>query len=97
MSLLGVVGHFIDQNDKILSIFLGLRRLQGSYSGEYISEAAIPMLEDYDLKEKFGYFILNNADNNNKYVEYILKKMRPELEFCKRCFRCFGHILNLIV
>jgi hypothetical protein len=96
MSLLGVVGYFVDQNDKILSIFLGLRRLQGSYSGEYISEAAIPVFEDYHLKEKLNYFILNNADNNNKCVEYILKKMRPELEFYKYRFRCFGYILNLI-
>ena len=54
------------------------------------------MLEDYNLKEKLGYFVFNNADNNNKCVEYILKKMRPELEFYKYRFRCFGYILNLI-
>jgi hypothetical protein len=96
MSLLGVVGYFINQNDKILSILLELRRLQGSHSGEYISEAAIPVLEDYNLKEKLDYFILNNADNNDKCVEYILKKIRPELKSYKRRLRCFGHILNLI-
>jgi hypothetical protein len=46
---------------------------------------------------KLGYFIFNNADNNNKYVEYILKKMRLELEPYKYRFRYFGYILNLIV
>jgi hypothetical protein len=64
--------------------------------GDIAVRDTIPILEDYNLRKKLGYFILDNADNNDKCVEYILKKIRPELEFFKHRFRCFGYILNLI-
>jgi hypothetical protein len=53
------------------------------------------VIEEYEIKDLLGYFVLNNASSNDTCVREILKQLRPEFDSKQRRLRCFGHIVNL--
>jgi len=63
--MLAVVGHFIFQSRKAKSCLLSLRHIKGSYSSENIAQLVIAVIEEYEIKDLLGYFILNNVSSNN--------------------------------
>jgi hypothetical protein len=56
----------------------------------------LPILRHFDITdEKLGYFILDNATNNDTTLFELAKSMKFQPK--ERRLRCMGHILNLIV
>lgn len=94
-ALLAVVGHFVDENYNIRSVILALRRVKGSHSGENVAHIILQVIDEYDLRSQFGYFVLDNAESNDKCVEVILQSLNPSLQKTHRRLRCIGHIINL--
>ena len=94
-ALLAVVGHFVDENYNIRSIILALRRVKGSHSGENLAHTILQVIDEYDLRSQFGYFVLDNAESNDKCVEVILQSLNPSLQKTHRRLHCIGHIINL--
>jgi hypothetical protein len=43
-AFVGIVAHWLDEDLKKQDALIGLRRIRGSYSGENIAEAVIPLL-----------------------------------------------------
>jgi hypothetical protein len=93
--MLAVVSHFVSHTSEAKSCLLGLRHVEGSHSGENIAQSVIAVIEEYEIKDLLGYFVLDNVLSNDTCVQEILKQLRPELDLQKRCLRCFGHIVNL--
>lgn len=94
-SFLGVVAHFIDYTGTPRTILIGLREVIGTHSGENIAEAVVGVIEDYNISHLLGYFVMDNADNNDTAVEAIIAAIRPDLDHKERRLRCTGHIINL--
>jgi hypothetical protein len=63
--LCGVVGHFIDEQAILRTLLLGLREIVGEHSGENIAGAVIGVIKGYSIASKIGYFVLDNAKNND--------------------------------
>ena len=80
---------------KVVTALLGLRALIGSHSGENMAATLLPLFKEYDITEKLGYFVLDNASNNNTCVRHVLSQTSPEIGPGERRIRCFGHVLNL--
>ena len=93
--MLAIVSHFISQSGEVKSCLLGLRHIEGSHSGENIAQSVIAVLEDYEIKDLLGYFILNNVSSNNIYVQEILKQLQPSTNPKKYYLCCFSYIVNL--
>ncbi|KAJ6439017.1 putative AC transposase [Purpureocillium lavendulum] len=76
---------------------LGLPSLSAAHTGENISATVAEVLEDFELvsHNKVGYFILDNASNNDRAVEDLGRKFRWGNPSSRR-IRCFGHILHLV-
>ena len=56
------------------------------------------MIREYNIAEKVGYFISDNAKNNDTAVSLVLQALYPSLSAKQRQarrLRCFGHIVNL--
>ena len=53
------------------------------------------MIQEYEIKEKVGYFIIDNASNNDTMIEE-LQKCLPGLDFRQRRLRCLGYVVNLV-
>ena len=54
-----------------------------------------PLLEHFGIiKDNLGYFVLDNASNNDTILVKLSKTIRFEL--MQKQLRCMGYILNLI-
>ena len=91
-----IVGHFLDQNKQLRTVLLAVRNMHGDHSGKNQAKAILPVLDEYLLKAKLGYFITDNASSNDTCITEIIDLIRPDLDAKERRLRCIGHIINLI-
>lgn len=73
LSLLGVVGHWINPDGQVWQGLLGLRHLHG---GENQSQGIISLLHEYQLTKKIDYFTLNNAKNNDSALRCLSQHLQ---------------------
>ncbi len=57
-------------------IILKLLYLTVRYIGIYIKNEVVNIINFYGIVNKVGYFILNNAKNNDLIIEFISKKLK---------------------
>ena len=76
---------------------LGLYCLKGPYSRKNIVEAIITVVKTYEIINKIGYFVLDNAGSNNTCISTIIERLNIKdiKEHCCLCY--FSHVLNLLV
>jgi hypothetical protein len=92
---LGIVVHYIDSCGNLQDLPIALSQLTGAHSGEKIAEVILETLDLFSIDaHTLGYFILDNASNNNSAVLAIAQKMG--FSATDRRLRCGPHTLNLI-
>ena len=91
-----VICHFFDARKQLRILFLAVRHIQGDHSGKNQAKAIIPILEEYFLKEKMGYFVKNNTSSNDTCIMEIIETLRSDLNANNQRLRCKCHIVNLI-
>jgi len=74
LALLGLVAHWINLEGRTCCILLGLRKMCGAHTGETQSQVVLTLLQEYFLVEKVGYFMLDNASNNDTALACLSKK-----------------------
>ena len=63
-----------------------------------MAQCLIQVLQEYEIEDRLGYFVLDNAESNDICIDTVLHEIRPDLnalDRSKRRLRCWGHILNL--
>lgn len=92
-ALYGIMCFFQDEKNNPCKIVLGVPEVSTRHSGTNIAAEVLEIIDSYGIKNKIGYFTLDNAENNDSAMAVI----GGELGFDgrKRRGRCFGHILNL--
>jgi hypothetical protein len=78
ISLIGVVAYYTDNTFKNRIVIIALKRLYEAHSGENIGSLLIEIINDFDLKERLGYFVINNVSSNDTCVYYILISLFPD-------------------
>lgn len=53
------------------------------------------VIEDYKIRDQLGYFVTDNAGNNDTAIDLLCDLLGLEAE--SRRLRCLGHIINLAV
>jgi hypothetical protein len=106
--VLSVIAHFVDENWKRRHLQLSMCRLYGGHSGENLAHHIIPVLRDWGIASRLGYFVTDNEPSNGTAVDHILQALEPEIyqhiktnkrkkaELRKRWIRCLAHTINLI-
>jgi hypothetical protein len=94
LSLVGIVVHFLDAHGKYYSFLLSLPEQQGSHSGSNIADNVQKIIDEFGLKDKIGYFVLDNATNNDTCMEKLGQIYGFNHQ--QRRLRCMGHIINLV-
>ena len=96
-SYIATVGHVIDSEWKLQTILLAFRRVIGCHSGENMAQTVSEVIKEYNIVNKLGYFVLDNAEANDTCVEAIINNLNPKPNISKphRRLRCLGHIINL--
>jgi len=93
LALLGVVGHWSDDYGNFKRALLELKEIDGRHTGENLAKCIAQVFNDFGLPlERIGWYILDNAINNDTAVESLIGD-----EYLSFRLRCVGHIFNLTV
>lgn len=84
MPLLGICAHFIDENYALQT---------GQHTGENMTGLVLSAISDFELQEKLGYFMTDNATVNDTTLTELSKTIKIDLK--EQRLRCLGHIINL--
>lgn len=93
LALYGIACFFRDQDDKPCKIAIGVPEMSARHSGANIAAQVLEVIDEYGIRDKIGYFTLDNAENNDTAMNDIGKNLG--FDGRRRRGRCFGHILNL--
>jgi hypothetical protein len=94
LALTGVCVHHLNANGKLEDYLLGLPELHGQHSGNNIATIVASTLQQFGVDEdRVGYFVLDNAYNNDTAMEALADKFNFYAPH--RRLRCCCHILNL--
>jgi hAT family C-terminal dimerisation region len=92
-----VVAHFVTQNHTVKTALIGFREVMGVHSGENIAESVRTVCEEYDIVDKLGCFVLDNAKNNDTCIRTLHRSWGwKDSDVPRRRLRCMGHIINLV-
>jgi hypothetical protein len=92
---LGIVAHYVDSHGDLQDLPIALPQLTGTHSGEKMAEVVSQTLWQFSINPcTVGYFVLDNATNNDSAVAAIAQKMGFDATY--RRIRCGPHTLNLI-
>jgi hypothetical protein len=73
---------------------LAFREMTNRHNGKAIAANVLAVINDYDLRDKVGFFVLDNASSNNTAVAILRETLQFDPKV--RRLRCIGHILNLV-
>ena len=83
-------------NNSVKTVLLSIKHIKGSYTGKNLAYNLIKLIENYQFKDKLGYFMLNNAENIDTIVKYLLASIDPRLKPKEHWLQYISHIINLI-
>ena len=69
--VLGIVAHFINKDGRRCYMVLGLCEIYSKYTGENMVAILITLFKDYRIAGNLGYFIANNTNINNTYINAV--------------------------
>ena len=94
-AITGICVHHLNQFGDPEDYLLGLPVLLGHHSGANIASIVSSTLQDFKIDgERLGYFVLDNATNNDTAVEVMADKF--DFFAPHRRLRCTCHIINLV-
>ena len=71
LGLLGIVAHFVDRQGQLNRALLALREVEGVHSGENQCRTFVRVLGEYQIHHKTGYIMMDNASNNDTFMEHL--------------------------
>ena len=68
LAILGIVAQFVNKDGQLQSSVLAIKEVNGEHSGKNQAKYVLEVLKEYKIKDKLGYFMMDNADNNNTLI-----------------------------
>ncbi len=72
LAFITVVIYYINNNYKIRTRFIILRRLHGDYNRENQARNLMEILKEYEFVDLVGYFVINNIGSNDTCINCVL-------------------------
>ena len=70
--IIRVVGHFVNKDSKYCYIVFRLCEIIGKHTSENMAGVLIDLFRDYKIIGNIRYFIADNTESNNIYINAIL-------------------------
>ncbi len=86
-SYIAITAHLLDSNFKISSFCLAVRHILGGQFATNLASNLKKGMSEFKIEDKVKHIVTDNAYNITTAIENLGVKN----------FRCFGHILHLIV
>jgi hypothetical protein len=95
LDLLGVVVHYLGDDDKLHNVVLVMRDTLGSHTGANMADHLFDVLKEYQISgNQIAYFAADNATNNDTALAALSE--RVAIDPVASRLRCAGHIFNLV-
>jgi len=100
MAVVGLIANFTSRAGIRMNPVIGLHTLEGSHTGANMAEVVMEALREYGIEEKLGYFVGDNASNNDTLVRHLAEaqvaanRLYNASEYRLRCVR---HVICLSV
>jgi hypothetical protein len=91
-----VVAYYLNQSLQAKSLLLGLKEVEGSYLSENLAASYLPVIEDFKLERKIGYFISDNVSSNDLIIKAFYKYFKIKNVFTRR-LKYLRHVINLAI
>jgi hypothetical protein len=75
-ALYGVTAVFRDHENQLQKVVLGILELVERHTGENIAAKILKIIRSFGIKDKVGYFTLDNAINNKTTIAEITEKLK---------------------
>jgi hypothetical protein len=92
--LLGINCYFANEFGNLKTFLLALLEQSSPHLGVNIANNVAAIIHYYNLEDKIGYFITNNAANNDTCLEELGAKFN--FNPLHRRLRCSSHKINLV-
>lgn len=101
LAILGITTQFIDVTGDLQSVVLALKEIDKDHTGKNLAPYVIDAIREYNIERNLGYFVMDNADNNDTMMEELSLILRRDFKIPYNAvhhrLRCQGHIINLAV
>jgi len=77
-AMIAIVAHWMSEDYEVKTALLAIREVHGEHTGENIANVVYPVLKEYNIHDRFGYFVGDNATNNDTSVEWLDQLLRDE-------------------
>ena len=97
-TIISIIGYFVSKEGKRRHIVLRLRKIINKYTSKNIAGVFIDLFCDYRIIGNIRYFIADNIELNNTYINAVLYALYLNIlvKFYKeRRLYCFSYIINL--
>ena len=100
-AMIAITAHWTDPNWKVQSTLMAIREIEGDHDGENISQVVHAVVKEFEIVDRFGYFMGDNASNNDTAMNCLNRRIREEggVGFDVREHRlcCFAHDMQIAV
>lgn len=100
LGVLAVLAHFTDKRGVLQNLLLAMKELEGMHTGVNQGNEILGVLDSYQIRNKLGYFVLDNVNSNDTLVDTVANSLQGEgiyYNSSQHRLRCNGHIINLAV
>ena len=99
--MLAITGHWTSNDYRAEATLIAIRELEEEHTGENISQVVYDVVQEYRIEDKLGYFMMDNATNNDTALRYLDRRLHEEgmvgFDVEQHRLRCWGHIMNVVV
>jgi hypothetical protein len=93
-----MVFHFLNKNLKVQSLLIKIKRVKNAYTEKNITKAVIPIIKEIINSNRLGFFIGDNASENNIITRVIITYLYlNEKDFNFKHIKCLDYIINLAI
>jgi len=69
--ILGVTAVYIGEDGELEHTVLAVKEIEGTHEGENLAPVVMAVIEDWQIAEKLGYFVMDNATNNDTMMRAV--------------------------
>jgi len=99
-AMIAIVAHWTAEDYEVKTTLLVIREVHREHTGENIANVVYPVMKEYDIHTRFGYYVGDNATNDTS-LDYLDQHLCNEgyngFEPEKCRLRCFTHEMQIAV
>ena len=71
--IMGITAVYIEEEGQLDHTVLAVKEIEGNHQGENLAPLVMEVIKDWEIAEKLGYFVMDNASNNDTMMRWISK------------------------